>query len=316
MTKVEILAMSPGVPRAALATEAPGSESDARALLERIFPGRIGTSLASADLLAACYPEYGRIYAGRFGDTDVVCGQDLIELADLAAALEPLSAGRTIVRLQINSMIESSALEILGPDGSSVREVMLVAEEGVVFDIGPHLEFEQPFWAGRRDPDNSFLELNGSEMPFDAIAFGEEALRTLFGFAIDAETADGAAAHGAAADGAAADGAAADGAGADGAGAAARTGDLDPRAVRLHGFVIAADSADPADLAAARSAPLTLRPGDIPEAEGFAGTRGSIGGRIPATADPVGAQETATAAASRSSATWWDRFTRFLTGRS
>ena len=218
MVKVEILGLAEGLPRVA-----PGAGDDpaaARAVLTALFPGRIGGDLPRADLLTASYPEYGRVYAGVFGATTVVCGQDLRELTDLVAAVAATGGGRTAVRLQVNSAAESAALEILGPAGDTAREVMLVAEQGVIVDEGDQLAFERPFWSGERDPDGAFAVVNGAEMPFDVIDFGQEALRTLFGFVVDGDR---------------------------------RPGDLDARAVLLHGFVITADADDPADLAQARS---------------------------------------------------------------
>src|SRR5690349_11283409 len=102
MGKVEMVALSAGLPRTALAGTPVGSADDAKRLAEQLFPGRIGRSLATADLLSASYPEYGRIYAGTFGSTAVVCGQDLIELTDLGATMQPVANGRNVFRLQIN----------------------------------------------------------------------------------------------------------------------------------------------------------------------------------------------------------------------
>ncbi|WP_111767521.1 DUF6928 family protein [Nakamurella deserti] len=226
MAKIEILGLAAGLPRTELVPGTGGDPSVARDLLTRLFPGRIGAPLPPADLLTASYPEYGRIYAGVFGRTAVVCGQDLLELTDLTAALATVGAGRTAVRLQVNSVADSTALEILGPDGDTARELMLVAEQGVIVDEGARLDFEQPFWAGDEDPEGAFAVVNGAGMPFDVIDFGQEALRTLFGFVVDQDR---------------------------------RPGDLDARRILLHGFVIAADADDPADMAAARSG------GDVPE---------------------------------------------------
>lgn len=220
MTKVEILGLATGVPRTELAPGAGGDPAAARSLLTALFPGRIGDALPPADLLTASRPEYGRVYAGVFGGTAVVCGQDLLELTDLADAVRLLAAGRTVVRLKVNSVVDSAALEILGPDGDPARELMLVGEQGVIVDEGAPLEFERPFWSGERDPDGSFAVVNGTDMPFDVIDFGQEALRALFGFGADDDR---------------------------------RPGDLDARRVLLHGFVIAADAADPSDISGLRS---------------------------------------------------------------
>ncbi len=233
MPKVEILGLAAGLPRTDITPGPAGDAAAARTLLETLFPGRIGATLPPADLPTACYPEYGRIYAGTFGATAVVCGNDLRELPDLAAATAPVAGSRAAIRLQINGAAESVALEILGPGGVPARELMVLAEEGVIADEGPRLDFELPFWAGEVDPDGAYAAVNGAEMPFDVIDFGQEALRTLFGFDIEDHP-------------------------------GSRPGDLDGHQVMLHGFVIAADSDDPSDMAQARSGgPVPELPTDL-----------------------------------------------------
>lgn len=275
MAKVEILAFATGLPRTDLAGHRPGTAAAAQAALSLLFPGRIGAPLPAADLLTAGFPEYGRVYAATFGPATVICGQDLVELVDLAAAVAPLSNGRNVFRLQINSRIDSVALEILAPDGNPVREVMLVGEEGVIFDIGPHLDFESRFWAGDSDAHGSFRGINGAEMPFEANDFGEAALRSLFGFVIDADP---------------------------------ERGDLDPGAIRLHGFVIAADSADPSDMASVRSGgPAPALPTDILVGSGAGpgGARPHPGAAGTPDAEPGGEP-------AEPGQTWWQRLKRRL----
>lgn len=277
MPKVEILGLATGLPRTDVHPGIAGDAAAARRLLDSLFPGRIGGALPTADLLTAGYPEYGRVYAGTFGATSLICGQDLRELTDLVSAVGPVADGRTTVRLQINGAAESVALEILGPGGIAARDLMLVTDEGVIADEGERLAFEEPFWSGAYDPDGAYAAVNGPEMPFDVIDFGQEALRTLFGFVIDSH-------------------------------ADPRSGDLDARRVLLHGFVIAADSQDPSDMAQVRSGgvvpDLPLDPADLPEPRPLrggglpAGSGGSGAGRAPITDGPPGAPTTGS---------WWRR---------
>lgn len=269
MAKVEILALAAGLPRTDLAHHQLGPSGEAKAVLQALFTGRIGAPLPKANLLAASYPEYGRIYAGIFGPAVIVCGQDLLELTDLGAAVAKIAHGRNTFRLQMNSEIDSVAMEIIGPEGDSVREVMLVAAEGVIFDSGPRLDFEQPYWSGAKDPDRAFAALNGREMPFDIVDFGEEALRTLFGFVIDAEP---------------------------------RPDDIHAAGIELFGFVIAADSADRADLAS-----LRYGGSDLPSlgGSGTSDATSAAGSATPGTPAP----ETAGAAKTKPNS-WWGRLMR------
>lgn len=277
MPKVEILALAPGLPRTDLRTGTAGDEPAARRLVEGLFPGRIGGALAPADLLTASYPEYGRVYAGTCGATALVCGQDLRELTDLGSAVAPVAGDRTTIRLQINGATESVGLEILGPGGLDVRDLVLVTDAGVVADEGDRLDFELPFWSGAHDPDGAYATVNGPEMPFDVIDFGQQALRTLFGFVVDSHT-------------------------------DREPGDIDARRVVLHGFVIAADPDDPADMAGVRSGgvvpDLPADPADLPQARplrggGRASDAGGSGGG--------GAAVAGAAAPTPSTGSWWRR---------
>lgn len=283
MAKVEILGFAAGLPRTDLARHRPGSAEAAASLVQRLFPGRIGAPLPPADVLTASYPEYGRIYAATFGDTGIVCGQDLVELVDLPSAAIADPMVRNVFRIQINGVVDSAAVEILSPDGETVRELMLVADAGVIADIGPQLDFEKPFWAGARDPDGAHAAINGAEMPFDVVDFGEEALRTLFGFVVDPNS---------------------------------RSDDLDPRRIILHGFVIAADSGDPSDMAQARSGgPVPALPDDLAPAPG----RPRL--REPSSSDHAGGgsgdrptAETAGPTDRGPAESWWQRVKRRLFG--
>lgn len=270
MAKVEILAFATGLPRTEVGSARVGTAAAAKDIAQQLFPGRIGAGLPPADLLTASYPVYGQIYASTFGGTTLICGQDLIELADLAAAVSGITDGRNAYRLQINDAVDSMALEIVAPDGNSVREVMLIAEEGVIFDIGPRLDFERPFWSGARDQNGVYAALNGSEMPFDAIEFGEAALRMLFGFVIDNDP---------------------------------LPDDLDARRIQLHGFVIAADPADPSDMSRVRSGQPTppLTEGDVVGA----GRAAAAGVAPEPETDPEAADSTES---------WWQRFKRKMLG--
>ncbi len=288
MATIEILGAADGLPRTGLVPGDIGDPAAARALVTALYPGRVGADLPPLDLRSAVHPEAGRAYAGVFRDAVIVCGDDLTDLVDLAPVAGRLGPGRTVVRLQVSSVTESAGLEILGPDGSTVRDVMLVGEQGVVVDDGPRLDFERPFFAGERDPDGAYAVVNGPAMPFDAVDYGQEALRTLFGFAVDGR----------------------------------RPGDLDARHVLLHGFAVdpAGDDGDRsvgdvgtgADVPdvlpdpvppsrAAPSRPVDRRPG--PADDGPAGA----GARTGATPDPGPAP-------SPSGGSWWSRLLDRLFG--
>jgi hypothetical protein len=206
-TTVEILAMSTGLPRLDLATSRLGTAEQARSEVQQLFPGRVGSDLAIGDAQSGCAAAVGRLYAGTYGDTTVICGQDLIEIVDLGPAVRAMGHGRIAFRIQLNSVLDAAALDISDSAGGLVREVMLTTDEGVVFDAGPRLDFEQVFWSGGRDAAGAHPATFGDEMPFSPMEFGQEAARALFGFGLAGSTAPG---------------------------------DLDPAAIALYGFEIGA----------------------------------------------------------------------------
>lgn len=66
-------------------------------------------------------------------------------------------------------------------DGALVRSVSLSYSDGLMDDSGEPLPFERPFWEGQR------VEGRPEDYPFDfhTSAFGNEALRTFFGFVLE-----------------------------------------------------------------------------------------------------------------------------------
>jgi hypothetical protein len=252
---VEILALAPGIPRTELVAADAALPADAAAVLRQLFGERVGPALDSRPLREACVPVAGRIYAGSFGNTTLICGAELLELVDLGPIVAALGLGRLTFRLQIDSTIPSAALMIADADGDPVREVMLVEGDDPVFDEGPHLSFEAPFWRTRRGQDgvgpsrtNGGAPVLGPQYP-DPVQYGLAALRELFGVALTEPVAPG---------------------------------DLPADAVVLAGYALAPDigSADPFT---ADNAQLGVRQGDAMSGAG-AGIRL---GKMPAPGEPA-----------------------------
>ncbi len=239
VTTVEILAMSADLPRLALVAGGLGTAEQSRSELSLLFPGRIGADLPPGDMRSGCASPIGRIYAGTFGEMTVICGQDLIEIVDLGPAVRAIGKGRLAYRIQLNSVLDAAALDISDSTGALVREVMLTNDEGVVFDAGPRLEFERPFWSGDRDPAGLHAATFGAEMPFSPMDFGQESVRALFGFGLVGDN---------------------------------RPGDLDPAEIAVYGFEIggaptvlrpSSGVADGSDIDAPPAAPIPVEsPGD------------------------------------------------------
>ncbi len=184
--KFEMLAFAHQLPRLDLAYHQLGTEAEARFGADAVFPDRIGEAIESSSLIEALHPPTGTIYAGTFGDSLILVGGDVSELLDLPEETAGFAQGRTTTRLLMNSVVDAVAVEIWSGEGDTVRELMLTAEQGVAIDVGERLHFEAPFWSGQVLDDLH----TDPEMPFHPMTLGEEALRTYFGFVLEAAVHD------------------------------------------------------------------------------------------------------------------------------
>ena len=170
--KVDVLGVAEGAPRADLTIESPVPAEQVRALMAAWFPGRIGEPLGTLPLRDALTPRPDAAYAGIFGETVVLCGQELVELADLTALVDSAPDAGTLIRLQFDGLMGSIALDVIAPGGVVVRELLVIADEGVVADEGSRLATELPFWADDQSDDL---------VPVDPVALGDALLLDLFG---------------------------------------------------------------------------------------------------------------------------------------
>lgn len=171
-----LIAVSDGLPRDDLASRPIGSVDESRRAAESVLPGLVGEQLPDGNLAEDCYPSEG-IYAGTFGNTWVVASQHQA-LYDWAP---PFDGGRNAYRVFMQSVVSAAGFAYWGADGSS-REFGGSWEDGAPINGGENLPFELPFWAGERDEFGEATELHGSDMPFNPMDLGEEALRAFFGF--------------------------------------------------------------------------------------------------------------------------------------
>jgi hypothetical protein len=66
-------------------------------------------------------------------------------------------------------------------DGELVRSLSVSLPHPITEDIGEPLEFEQPFWERRR----AAVDRNPDALGFHPLDLGEQAMRHLFGFALE-----------------------------------------------------------------------------------------------------------------------------------
>ncbi len=210
--KTALLAyVDPGVDVAALlAASPPLDRAAARALLERLMPGRAGADAYSDGTLAGdCYPDARCLCAASWPGLDVVSDRALAELAhsELPARLVEASLGRTMFLHCMNSTVAMLTFAVWR-DGRRVRALVLSGSDGCIEASGEPLPFEAPFWSGERsearaseededddedgdeDEDEDEREADeageaSSPLPFDVFAFSDEALQWSLGFRLE-----------------------------------------------------------------------------------------------------------------------------------
>ena len=180
--KAQLVAVSPGLPRDDLIAHPIGSVQASRQAAESVLPGLVGEQVRDGSLAEDCYPQ-SQVYAGTFGDTWIVASDH-----DSLLGWEPPDddRDRNAIRVFLHSVVTMAGFTYWGSDGSH-REFVGSWEEGAPVNDGDELPFEQSFWAGQQDPDGEARELHGSEMPFNPMDLGEEALREFFGFVGEGE---------------------------------------------------------------------------------------------------------------------------------
>lgn len=203
--KTALLAyVDPGVDVAALlAAPPPLDRAAARALLERLMPGRAGAdAYADGTLAGDCYPDARCLCAASWPGFDVVTDRVLAELAlsELPARLVEASRGRTMFLHCLNSTVAMLTFAVWR-DGRLVRKLVLSDSDGCIDASGEPQPFEAPFWSGERsearasddDEDEDEREADeadeaedeSSPLPFDVFAFSDEALAWSLGFQLE-----------------------------------------------------------------------------------------------------------------------------------
>lgn len=175
--KAQLVSVSPGFPRDDLVRYRIGPVDDSRRAAESVLPGLIGDQIGDGNLGDDCYPQM-RVYVGTFGDTWIVASAH-DSLLDWSP--RPAERGRNAFRVFMHSVVTMAGFTYWGADGSR-REFVGSWEDGAPVNVGDPLPFEHSFWAGEQDPDGEANAIHGSDMPFNPMDLGEEALRAFFGF--------------------------------------------------------------------------------------------------------------------------------------
>jgi hypothetical protein len=188
--KTALLACTDGSP-ADLLCRPPAPDRDrTRALVAATQPGRTGSNGTAGSLADVIYPPDGRVYAGSFPGTDVLCDQQVMvdRPSELPAHLREPGAGRRMILHAMHSVTDWFACAVW-QDGVLLRSLSLAADSGIMEDIGTPLPFETPFWAGEH-PAPARPGRPPCPLPFHPLDLGEAALRELAGFVVEGRPVD------------------------------------------------------------------------------------------------------------------------------
>ena len=152
----------------------------------RLFPDRTVVPDRDGTLGEDANPEDDRVFAAVWPGATIVCTGDValdrpsqIDRRFLAEA-----EGRTTYVHAMHSVTNWFALGVWGPDGGLQRALSVSgADEEVLEDVGEHLPFEAPFWAGELPAVDDDEE--EYPFPFHPLELGEAALGHLFGFVFE-----------------------------------------------------------------------------------------------------------------------------------
>jgi uncharacterized protein DUF6928 len=178
--KTTLLAFSDGDLRPALLGATRPSVDEVAEAVRAVLPGYdVTPTEGDGSLFDHVNPPDDTTYATVLAGAELFADRRLAydRPSELPAHLLALGKGRRIVLHGMHSVNDWLSFAVW-EDGELVRSLSLSPDSGIIEDLGPHLEFERPFWAGEHREDDYPL-------PFHPLELGEEALRALFGFVIE-----------------------------------------------------------------------------------------------------------------------------------
>ncbi len=162
-----------------------------RALAARLFPGK---RLQAIEDVTLCYtnPRGDEIVVGCFPGVSFVAASDFaIDLpSTLPRRFIDAAEDRKIYLHAMHSVVDWLAFAVW-ENGTLVRSLSLAPDNGIIEDIGPHLPFEEPFWAGAHPVDTDSEDDSDEEteneskkypLPFHPLELGEEVAFAFYGF--------------------------------------------------------------------------------------------------------------------------------------
>ncbi|WP_405115983.1 hypothetical protein OG559_14525 [Micromonospora sp. NBC_01405] len=188
--KTSLLAFTDGELPLALRGATPCDPAEAEELVRWAHPEYEVSRAGDGTLFDRPYPPDDITYAAVLAGAELLCDRRLVldRPSALPEHLHAAGAGRRIVMHGMHSVVDWLCFAVW-EDGELVRSLSLSPHGGIEENIGEPYDFELPFWAGEHpvEPVPGLPERGPYPFPFHPLELGEEALRALFGFAIEGQ---------------------------------------------------------------------------------------------------------------------------------
>jgi hypothetical protein len=158
----------------------------AQALAERLYPDRMIMPIEEGTLGDNCAPAPDELYLACYPGLTIICTMDAAvqQPSELAQRLRNAAPARDVHLHATHSVVDAFSYGFWR-DGQLRRSLAMTADDGIVEDIGDHLPFEAPFWAG--DPPSDAAPDDDYPLPFHPLDLAEAAMRDLLGFGFEGE---------------------------------------------------------------------------------------------------------------------------------
>ena len=155
------------------------------ALAKRLFPKGTLKVSGQSDLSYTC-PDDDQIIVGSFPNVAVVAASEFgIDYPSrLPKHFLENAPYRNIYLHAMHSAVDWLAFAHWS-DGKLVRALSLSPDSGVLEDIGPRLNFEEPYWAGQHPALDPSEDPSSYPFPFHPLELGEAVLAVFFGYQLE-----------------------------------------------------------------------------------------------------------------------------------